>query len=214
MATSTNGASIPEKARVMLEDNYPEVDAATNYHISKDELVYDKKNFRIDVISTDESFFKVFSIDFITGIPEGIFDDPYNAVITESCVSRIFGDTNPIGEIVNVSHREDLKIVAIVKDFPDKTCLHGELFCNSDLKIRYSSSGHNGVRVYLFKMFVRLVPGVDAAGFSESVSPEIQKFMDWIDTDYYLEKFTDVYFNPDVTYDNLNHANIKLIKLL
>ncbi len=214
MATSTNGARVPAKARALLEDSYPEIEAATNYHISNDELVYDNKNYRVDIVSTDESFFRVFSIDFIKGSAEGIFDDTHHAVITERCARRIFGDEDPVGKIVNVSHREDLIIVAIVKDFPDKTCLHGALFCSSELKIRYSRSGHNGVYVYLYKMFVRLVPGTDPSSLSERVSPEIQKFMDWIEIDYYLEKFTDVYFNPDVVYDDLNHANLKLIKLL
>jgi putative ABC transport system permease protein len=214
MTAGDNGAHIPEKAKAMLEETYPEIVAVTNYVIGKDELVYNNTNYSFDLVNTDEGFFKVFSIDFITGMPDGIFDDPQNAVITESCARKVFGNENPIGEIVNISHREDLKIAAIVKDFPEKTCLHGELFCSSELKIRYSRSGHNNVYVYLYKTFVRLKPGADARKLSALFSPEIHKFMDWLDIEYQLQHFTDVYFSTELVYDDLYHANIKLIRLL
>ena len=119
MTAGDNGPFIPEKAKAMMEEDYPEILAVTNYTIGRDELVYNNDNYSIDLVNTDESFFKVFSIEFISGIPDGIFDYPQNAVITESCARRIFGDENPIGEIVNISHREDLKIAAIVKDFTE-----------------------------------------------------------------------------------------------
>ena len=97
-----NGAFVPQEARLKLESDLPQVLAATNYIISPDPVIWDEENHQVKIIHTDSSFFKVFSIGFVKGIREGIFRDPHQAVLTESCARRIFGDKDPLGEIVNV----------------------------------------------------------------------------------------------------------------
>ncbi len=211
---SDKNALIPEDAKQLLEGSYPEVSAATNVIINRDPVLYNKDNFDVDIIHTDESFFSVFSIDFIRGLSEEIFEDKNHAVITESCARKIFGDKDPIGEILNVSHKEDVRVVAIVKDLPEQVSLHGELYCSSKLRIRYSSRGYNDKQVLFYKLYLKVHPGSDIASIESSISPEIQRFMDWVDVDYQLQKFSDIYFDTTIIHDDLQHANVKLIKLL
>jgi putative ABC transport system permease protein len=210
-----HGAFVPQEARLKLESDLPQVLAATNYIISPDPVIWDEENHQVKIIHTDSSFFKVFSIGFVKGIREGIFRDPYQAVLTESCARRIFGDKDPLGEIVNVSHKEDVQVVAIIKDLPEKSSLHGEMFCSTDLKIRYSRSGYKGKDVYLYKSFLKLQTDCKAGELEKEVSSAIDPFdMEWLEGEYLLQPLSEVYFDVSIPHDNLIHANVKLIRLL
>ncbi|KPL14771.1 MAG: hypothetical protein AMS26_09500 [Bacteroides sp. SM23_62] len=111
-----NGTFVPEQARQKLESDFPQVLAATNVNIGMDPVIWNEENHQVNIIHTDSSFFKVFSTVFVKGILEDIFKDPYQAVLTESCARRIFGDKDPLGEILNVSHKEDVRVAATKRE--------------------------------------------------------------------------------------------------
>jgi putative ABC transport system permease protein len=110
---------VPEQTRDKLLDDFPQVEAATKLHIGNDPVLYQEENFDVRIIHSDSGFLKVFSVPILSGQREGLFRDPHQAVLTESCAKRIFGEENPIGKVLNVSHREDVEVVAIVQDLPE-----------------------------------------------------------------------------------------------
>ena len=99
-------ARVPEDAKESIVDQIPEVLEATNYMTSNEPVVYNKNNFSARVIHTDNDFFSIFNINTLSGISEGIFNDPQNAVLTKSCAQKIFGNENPIGKIIKISHQK------------------------------------------------------------------------------------------------------------
>ncbi len=132
VSDSRKSANVPEQIKDRIEAEYPQVIASTNVNNSPDAVLWNEENYDVNVVNTDNSFFTVFGMEFITGQSEGLFEDPHQAVITESCAKLIFGDEDPIGQILNVSHREDLQVVAIVKDLPEKSSIKGDLFCSTE----------------------------------------------------------------------------------
>lgn len=212
---SQNAASVPEQARIKLEVDFPQVLAATNVNIAIDPVLWNKENHQVNIVHTDSGFFKVFSAVFVKGNRKDIFKDPYQAVLTESCARRIFGDKDPIGEMLNVSHKENVQVVAIIEDLPEKSSLKGEMFCSTDLKIRYSRSGYSGKEVYLYKFFLKLTPDSKAGELESGFSSAIDLYdMEWLEGKYKLQPFKEVYFDVSIPHDNLSHANVKLLRLL
>jgi len=212
---SENAAFVPEQAKEVLESDFPQVLAATNVNIGSDPVIWKGDNHSIKIVHTDNSFFTVFSTTFIKGIRENVFEDPKQAVLTRSCANRIFGSTDPIGEILNVSHNYDVQVVSIIEDLPEKSSLEGEMFCSSDLKIRFSRSGYDGKDVYLYKSFIKLNPGSNPTELEKQISAAIDPLdMEWLEGEYLLQPFKEVYFDTSIPYDNLSHANVKLIRLL
>ena len=136
--TNDHTASVPEQARDKLLEEFPQVSAATKVALSPAPVLYEKQNYELRVVHTDSGFFRVFSLEVIEGQREGFFRDPHQAVLTRSAARKIFGDSSPIGKILNVSHNYDLEVVAVVEDFPEKSSLQGELFCSAELRISYS----------------------------------------------------------------------------
>jgi len=209
-----NSAYIPEQTRDKILSDYPQVVAATECNIGNDDVLYNNKIFNVRIVNTDSGFFKVFSIPVISGMRSGWFKDPNQAVITESCAKRIFGDEDPIGKLLNVSHNKDLEVVSVVQDLPDKSSLAGEMFCSAELRLKLSMTQHNDSKAYLYNIYLRFKPGDGPEILQKKLTALIHPFMDWKDVDYRLQPFKEVYFDISSPYDNLNHANVKLIRLL
>ncbi len=205
---------VPEQTRDKLLADYPQVEASSKLNIGNDPVLYEGENFNVRIIHSDSGFFKVFSVPVLEGQRNGLFRDPHQAVLTESCAKRIFGEENPIGKVLNVSHREDVEVVAIVQDLPEKSSLKGEMFCSAELRIRYSRSSHNDQEAYMYNLYLKLRPESKPQKLDSELTSVIHPFIDWNDTEYRLQPFKEVYFDTSSSYDNLSHANVKLIKLL
>lgn len=212
---SENAAFIPELAREKLESGFPQVLAATNVCIGEEPVLWKDEVLSARVVNTDKKIFKVFSTSVIRGSMVDIFADPHQAVLTESCARRIFGTENPVGQILNVSHKEDVTIVALIRDLPGKSSLSGEMFCSTDLKIRFSRSTNDRQDVYVYKMFLKLLPDSKPVELQKELSKTIDLYdMDWLEGEYTLQPFREVYFDTSIPMDDLTHANVKLIGLL
>ena len=173
---SKNGASVPEQSRELLLQKVPEIEAVANFCTASEPVNYNGNNFNIGVINADEGLFSVLPIEFVLGNPKGVFDDKKNVVITESLSKRIFGTENPVGKTLNVSHREDVQVVAVIKDFPGKSTLSGDMVCPTKLKLSYSRSCYDDNCTYFYKSLVLLKPGVSDETVSSKLTPLMPRF--------------------------------------
>jgi len=213
--TNDHSAHIPEQTRHKLVNEFPQVEAATKVLFNNCPVLFEKENYDIRVAHTDSGFFKVFSLPIVAGQREGIFRDPYQAVLTESCARRIFGSEDPIGEVLHVSHEHELEIVSVVEDLPDKSSLSGELFCNADLRITYSLTSTNEKEAYLYHIFLKFHSGQGPEVLEDTLTALIHPYMDWYeDREYELQPFKDAYFDISTRWDGLSHANVRLLNLL
>jgi putative ABC transport system permease protein len=211
---SENEASVPEQSRELLLDQIPEIEAVSNFMINAEPVVYNENNFNVTIINSDEGMFSILPIEFVIGNPKGIFDDKNNAVITESLSGKIFGNENPIGKILNVSHRENVSVSAVIKDFPEKSTLSGDMICSTDLRIRYSRSCYNDQCTYFYKTLVMLKPETSAKNLNSKITSVIPVINEHDKNEYSLLPFKNVYFDTSLSHDGLRHANIKLLRLL
>jgi putative ABC transport system permease protein len=211
---SKNEASVPEQAREQMLNSIPEIEAVSNFITGNEPVVYNETNFSANVINSDEGLFSILPIEFVLGNPKGIFGDKKNVVITEGLSKRIFGNENPIGKTLNISYKEDVQAVAVIKDFPEKSTLSGDMICSADLKLRFSRSCFNDNCTYFYKSLILLKPGVSDEAVSSKLTPLIPKFYDKDDNEYSLIPYKNVYFDTSLRNDNLAHANVKLVHLL
>lgn len=209
-----NSADIPEQARDKILADYPQVEAATKLSIGNDPVLFEEENHNVRIIHTDSGFFKVFGLEVLAGQREGHFADPHQVVLSESCAKRIFGEKNPIGQVVNVSHQEDLEVVAVVSDLPEKSSLRGEMYCSAELRLRYSKHSYNDKEAYVYNLYLKMGSENETEALEEGLTSLIHPFMDWKEVEYSLQPFREVYFDISIRYDNLFHANVKLIHLL
>lgn len=70
-----------------------------------------------------EQFLEMFQYPLIKGSAENVLDDPSSIVLSESAARALFGEQDPINQVVKVNNQAELKVTGILKDIPDNSSL-------------------------------------------------------------------------------------------
>lgn len=103
-----------------LKADFPEVESFTRVLgfqlINEKPLVrYEDRRFNEDrFLFADENFFETFQFPLKAGEPDKALAEPNSVVMSEAAAEKYFGSENPVGKILRVGDRWDLKVTGIV----------------------------------------------------------------------------------------------------
>jgi len=132
-------ARIPNPGFVpALADYFPEIESYVRLvPIRGGVIKYKEKYLELrQAFECDSTFFDVFDTELISGNPAGILDDPGSLIISESYSQKIFGDNNPVGQILTLPSGQfygkdlDFTIKGVMKDFPQNSHFHPEFIAS------------------------------------------------------------------------------------
>lgn len=73
--------------------------------------------------SADPNFFEVFDFPLISGDPATALQQPYSLILTESLAETLFGEEDPLGQVIQDGNGVDLTITGVLRDLPTNTHL-------------------------------------------------------------------------------------------
>lgn len=73
-----------------------------------------------------EEFLEMFEFPLLIGDAESVLDDPSSIVITESLAKSLFGDADPMNQVIRVDDKSSLKVSGILKDIPKNSSFEFE----------------------------------------------------------------------------------------
>ena len=213
-----NNASVREDFRESFIANYPDIDDACRYNNYTANVTYEDVPFSGQMIVTDNSFFNIFSSQFILGEFNTALANLNDVVLTESFAKKIFGSENPLGKTLVVEYREPLVITSVIKDFSSKSSIRGDFLTNSKLKIIYEgSSDGQGNNVNYFRLFLLLKNRENNSGLEERLTKDfcsIEYKVGYKINRINLVPFKESYFLQGIERSQTLHANVKLIRVL
>ena len=65
-----------------------------------------------------EEFLEMFEFPLLAGNATQVMDDPRSIIITQSTAKALFGDQDPLNQVIRVNNEHDLKVTGILKDVP------------------------------------------------------------------------------------------------
>ena len=173
-------------------------------------------------VFADSAFFKVFGYEFVHGNPTVALVEKNGVVLTEETARKLFGDTNPIGEIVNYENQEDYIVRGIVKEPKDKSHFQfNAFFSNNDVEQRWIS---NNSYTYL-----KLKKGVSVTSFKDEmmrnfmkkVAPDVEMYLkvtmeDFLNKDdnsfeYVLQPLQDIHLHSQSSFEIQQNGNITYV---
>jgi len=83
-----------------------------------------------EVYFADQSFFSVFSVEFLKGSPTGALTAPNSLVLTEEMAHKYFGDANPVGRLLLYDTKTLLQVSAVVKKLPANSDIRFDFLVN------------------------------------------------------------------------------------
>ena len=125
---------------MQLKEDYPEVEQYVRFIPNGrtrlelgDRFFYEEK-----VYVVDSTVCEVFSFDFVIGDEQTALIEPNSMALSESVRDRIFGDSDPIGEVLKTPSGREYTVKGVYKDMPT----HSHLIAD----VLISSNGIEGLR--------------------------------------------------------------------
>lgn len=107
-----------------MQMEFPEIQAFTRVQNAGQILfrINDNNFYVDDMYFADSTMFKLFTHEFIQGDPETALVEPRSLVLTESTAKRLFGNQNPLNELVETD-QNTFTVKGVIKDLPDNVHL-------------------------------------------------------------------------------------------
>ncbi len=91
---------------------------------------------------SDPGLFDIFDLPLVYGNPKTALDGPNKIMLSQSTARKYFGDTDPVGKILNVDHDYDVTVSAVYEDFPKNSTLDPDLI-GSFSTVKWANEGQN-----------------------------------------------------------------------
>lgn len=94
------------------------------------EADYENKIIPLEGFYTEPSFFEIFSFEHLKGNVKTSLSKPFQIVLTQSGAAKLFGDKDPIGEVVAFGDKGDYTVSGIIADPPKNSHLVFEVLAS------------------------------------------------------------------------------------
>lgn len=133
------GVTVPPLGKELL-DNYPEVEDMVRLHrfVGHVSCVINGESFlERNWYTADSNFFTVFDFEFVRGDKVTALKEPNSLVITQSIARKYFGDSDPVGQVIEKCNfgpiSASVKVTGVIKDLPNNSHLQFDMMFSSVL---------------------------------------------------------------------------------
>jgi len=110
-------------------DQFPHVQNSMAVHVYREneiKLVAHNTEFPGRAFVVDSTFFDFFDFKLSIGDKKSVLSDPSNIVLTKAFAKKVFGTTDPVGQIVDIlsDHQGSYRVSGILEDIPATSSVH------------------------------------------------------------------------------------------
>ncbi|WP_436516189.1 ABC transporter permease [Ekhidna sp. To15] len=176
------------------------------------------------VLAADSNFFEVFTYPLIYGDASTVLDQPNTMVLSESVAKQFFGNSNPLGRIVDLGGgpiRQSYKVTGVVKETHENSYIDFDILISMGSIDRVKRSDWSWMWT-TFETFILLdeqaSPEVVQSKLNELPKKHAIKTLQVMGYTYdeyiaagkewnlYLQPFTDIYLHSKGIYNRLNQV--------
>jgi hypothetical protein len=177
-----------------LKEGFPEVINSTR--VKSYEKVQIKADagsfFEKEFCFVDRSLLEMFSFPLLKGSPNDVLSAPFSLVISEEIAERYFGNTEPIGQILNVENRFDFTVTGILKNIPQNSTLQFSFLTPFETLTRFDERLDDWGRLD-FDTYVLLKKNTSFREVNQKISGYVQKHKPTITL--YLQPLTRIHLH-------------------
>ena len=197
-----------------LEEQLPEVEEAVRFSGGGplQLRVGAKDSISEEVLTAEVGVFDVFSLPLLRGDPKTALERPYTIVLTESLARRLFGESDPIGQVVRYAEKFDCEVTGIVGQPPASSLIQFSALLSFATEYKESTGMMESKGVRAFTTFVQLTPGADPAAVAARIPGMVEAITGMSDAamaemvtgaseavgSYALQPLKSIYFDTEV----------------
>jgi putative ABC transport system permease protein len=197
-------ATTPPAVAAAIQVEIPEIEAVTRLFPSwgRQYLIRygdDKKFIETELYRVDSSFFKVFTIPFIKGNPDKVFEKRTSIVFTESAAKKYFGTDDALGKVVQLDNMGDYEVTGVIKDYPENS--HFKF----DFLISTRTIGGGNIDTnwgfYNFYTYIKLKEHTSIATVEPKIRDVFKKHQPNNTNRFYTQALTDIHLNSNLKWE-------------
>ena len=172
----------------------------------------------------EPTFSEVIWFDLIKGNKDKIFENHNSMVVSETGAQRLFGDKDPIGEVISVKHNFatngqeiDVMITGVYRDYPSNSHFKAKYLLNINAFRSVVPNFDNyleGTRfadnISFFENYIVLKPGADPKPVEETLKEQAQLLVErdsgasaqGFKATAFMTKLSDLHFDPKNLWEN------------
>ena len=194
-------SSMPLPLAPALKEQIPEVEETVRFSSSLPRLfrVGDKNGIHVRPRWADSSVFEVFSLPLLRGDPKTALSRPYAMVLTEPLARRLFGEDDPMGQVIRYNEAFDCEVTGIVGQPPSNSLLQFPALLSLATAQHTQREEDLGWRAFVYPTFVQLNSSADPATVAERISDVVQEArgLPEADESYALQPLKSIYFDTE-----------------
>ncbi len=127
----------------------------------------EKRFYEDAFLFADPEVLKVFTLPLVVGDAATALDEPFSVLLSESAVRKLFGDADPMGQVIRFKDHLDLKVTGVLRDLPKQSHLRIEFIASFATVERWlGTSAVSDWRRSMYRTYLLLRPGVDPRSLS------------------------------------------------
>lgn len=203
-------------ASTLLNDYPDAVQQSLRVMPDNDLISYQNISFNEQKIYlTDSNFFEMFDFPLLKGNKASVLDEPNSIVLTAYAAKKYFGTQDPIGKILQMNQKYELKVTGIAADVPNNSHLNFDMIIPISLfkaTAWFNQWPNNGMFVY-----VQLNPAADPKQLIKRFPAFMDKYMgkfyaeNGFKMDLTINPMKEIYFEADRPFDNVKHGSKKMV---
>lgn len=167
---------MPPTAQTLQRD-YPEVEAATRLRTGGSATFsHGEKSFKEDGIAfADANLFSVFTLPFLKGDPKTALLEPNTIVISEAIAQKYFGNTDPIGQLLEIKDEKiAYKVTGVMKAIPVHSHFHFNFFASL---VTLPDQNSDSWMISGYYTYLLLKPGIAWQQLEAKLPQVVEKYM-------------------------------------
>ncbi len=149
-------------------------------------------------IAVDEDWFKIFNYNVVSGDIHSFNRNPFSIIFTQSKAKQLFGNKNPIGQIVKLDTTL-YQVSAIVKDNPVNSSLQFDMLVPMAARLAYRQGDINNWGNSSYRTFVKIYPKTNIASFTKRATTLLQQISKQKDFSLALQPLHELHFDTNST---------------
>lgn len=194
-----------------ISEEFPEVEGYAQFFRGWRITIKHEENRQIvrDYFFTDGSFTDLFDFEMIAGDPQTAFRDPHAVVLTETTARQLFGDADPLGQMISVEAEDfpefgdaAFQVSGVMKDAPHNSHLDFRLLISYASLKRFETK-FPWLYSWQSSTFITYLLLDESSNISQlqlKLPAFAEKHMGdaaWEKRPFYLQPLTDIHFYSD-----------------
>lgn len=198
-----------------LRNDYPDLGTVSQiFYFNETQVTIEQDIYKQDnLLFAEPQFLEIFEFNFILGEPNFALDDPNSAILSQTVAQKYFGDKSPLGEVIKLNNRIELKINGIIEDLPANTHMPIQIIAS----IKSLTPDFVGIEFDKWSMtltnsetYILLPQNYPPNQLEEQLNIFKNKYLsekEAKETNYGLQSITDIHFNTKYASFNYQTSN-------